>query len=110
MLEETIGKLESAIKKVSAGKTKERTELLRLLDALKVEVKTLSRTHGEHARSIAGLTDLAAHEATRETKSPALLKHALDGLDLAVKDVEAANPGLVQTVNEICTMLARIGI
>ena len=53
---------------------------------------------------------MAAHEATRQDKSPALMKHSVEGLALSAEGFEASHPKLVGIVNEICTMLARIGI
>ncbi len=95
-------------------KNKENTRkpdtLLELLAALKAEVGRLSATHEEHARSIAGYAQVAAHEAAREKKSPQLLRHSREGLALSVKGFEVSHPRLVEVVNDLCTMLSQIGI
>jgi hypothetical protein len=110
MLEDTVKKVEDAIRKIDSLKGPDKTELLALLGALKTEVARLSETDQEQAHSIASLADMAAHEATRQGKSPALMKHSVDGLALSSKGFEASHPKLVGIVNELCTMLARIGI
>ncbi|MBI5243622.1 MAG: DUF4404 family protein [Elusimicrobia bacterium] len=110
MLEDTLKKMEDAVKKLGSLKGKERAEMLSLLSSLKAEVERLSKTHGEQAHSIASLADMAAHEATRRDKSPDLLRHSQEGLALSARGFEASHPQLVDAINELCTMLARIGI
>ncbi len=110
MLEDTVKKMEDAIRKIDSLKGRDQTELLSLLCALRTEVGHLSETHEEQAHSIASLTEMAAHEATRQEKSPALMKHSVEGLALSAEGFEASHPKLVGIVNEICTMLASIGI
>jgi hypothetical protein len=110
MLEDTVKKMEDAIRKIDALKGQDKTELLSLLSALKTEVGRLSETNAEQAHSIASLAEMAAHEATRKDRSPALMKHSVEGLALSSEGFEASHPKLVGIVNEICTMLARIGI
>ena len=107
---DTLKKIEEAIRRFDAIDGLERAELLGLLEALKAEVGRLSATHAEHAHSIAGFAQVAAHEAAREQKSPHLLKHSVDGLSLSVKGFEASHPRLVEIVNELCVMLAQIGV
>ena len=110
MLEETAQKIEDAIRKLGPAQSPAKKEILSLLTALKSEVAEFSKTHAEHAHSIAGLTQLAAHEATRREKSPAMLSHALDGLKRSTEGFEVSHPKLVETLNDVCTTLAAIGI
>jgi hypothetical protein len=110
MIEDTVRKIEDAILKIRSCEGGDKAELLALLAALKTEVGRLSQTHGEQAHSIASLTELAAHEATRQEKSPDLLRHSRDGLVLSARGFETSHPKLVQTINAISVMLARIGI
>ena len=110
MLEDTVKKMEDAIRKIDSLQGRDKAELLSLLSALKTEVGRLSETDQEQAHSIASLAELAAHEVTRQDKSPALMKHSVEGLALSSEGFEASHPKLVGIVNEICTMLARIGI
>jgi queuine/archaeosine tRNA-ribosyltransferase len=81
-----------------------------LLGTLKSEVAKLSQTHGEQAESIAGFTQLSAHEATRTEQNPELLKLSLDGLGSSVRGFEESHPRLVRIVNAISNTLANLGI
>jgi len=110
MLDDTIRRIEAAIRRIETSRGKEKAELLALLESLKAEVRELSRTRLEHARSIAGLTEQAAHEATRTDPSPGLLRHSLDGLELAAEELGASHPRLVAVLDDLASMLARIGI
>lgn len=110
MLEDSLKKIEEAISKVGALDSDKKGELIRLLNDLKSEIKTLAKTNAEHARSIAGLTEQAAHEATRQERSETLAEHSIEGLALSAKGFEASHPRLVEVLNAICSMLAKIGI
>jgi hypothetical protein len=110
MIEETIGQIEARIQGSGAIKEERREELLGLLVTLKSEVAKLSETHGEQAQSIAGFTQLSAHEATRAEQNPELLKLSLDGLGSSVRGFEESHPQLVRIVNAISNTLANLGI
>ena len=109
MIQDTISKIEDRIGQ-STVKDDSKTELLTLLGTLKSEVAELSKTHDEQAQSIAGFTQVSAHEATREEPDPALVKHSLDGLAASVTGFEKSHPSLVNIVNRICTTLSNLGI
>ena len=110
MIEDTIGKIESRIQATDAINQDRRAELLSLLHTLKSEVASLSKTHEEEAASIAGFTQVSAHEATRETQDPRLLRLSLDGLSSSVSGFEKSHPKLVQIVNAISNTLSNLGI
>ena len=110
MIEDTIGKIEARIEGAEAIKEERRRELLQLLGTLKSEVAELSKTHDEEAQSIAGFTQVSAHEATRAEQNPELLKLSLDGLGSSVRGFEESHPRLVQIVNTISNTLANLGI
>ena len=110
MIEETLAKIEAAIQRIGAADIDKKADLLRLLGALKKEVEALARTHAEQARSIAGFTEVAAHEASRREKAPELHQLSLDGLASSVKGFEASHPALVEAMDELCRLLASIGI
>jgi len=110
MIQDILSRIEAAIWKIGATDRKEKTELLKLFSQLKSEIEGLSGTHGEQARSIAGFADLAAHEATREVQSRRLLDLSLEGLSSSVRGFELSHPRLVETTNEICLLLSKIGI
>src|SRR4051812_30185822 len=110
MIEDTVSRIEKQIEGSGSIQGDRKDELLRLLGTLKSEIATLSRTHGEQAESIAGFTQLSAHEATRAQKNPESLKHSLAGLASSVDGFEKSHPRLVQIVNALSQTLANLGI
>jgi Mg2+ and Co2+ transporter CorA len=110
MIEDTVGKIEAKIRGSESISEERKRELLQLLGTLKSEVGELSKTHGEQAESIAGFTEMSAHEATRTEQSPQLLELSLKGLSSSVEGFEKSHPRLVQIVNNISQMLSNLGI
>lgn len=110
MIEDTVGKIKSRIEAAEAINPERKQELLQLLGTLKSEVAELSKTHGEEAQSIAGFTEISAHEATRAEQNPQLLKLSLEGLAGSVAGFEKSHPRLVQIVNTISNTLSNLGI
>jgi DNA-directed RNA polymerase sigma subunit (sigma70/sigma32) len=109
MIHDTISKIENRLAQ-SAVKDESKAELAELLGTLKAEVAELSKTNTEAAQSIAGFTQVSAHEATREEPNPALLEHSLSGLSASVEGFEKSHPRLVDIVNRLCTTLSNLGI
>lgn len=109
MIQDTLEKIEEKLRGANIA-PKKRTELLRLLSSLEAEIAALSKTHAEHAESIAGFIERSTHEAVRRDKNPTLLKLSVDGLATSVKGFEVSHPQLVEDVNYICTVLANMGI
>jgi phage I-like protein len=110
MIDDILAKIEARIQSADAIKDDKRQELQQLLAKLKAEVAELSKTHSEQAQSIAGFTEVSAHEATREPKNPRLLRLSLDGLKSSVDEFESTHPRLVQIVNSISNTLSNLGI
>jgi len=110
MIEDTLEKIQSRLQATDALKEDRRQELLDLLNTLKSEVATLSKTHEEQAASIAGFTEISTHEATRAQQDPRLLKLSLEGLSSSVSGFEESHPRLVQIVNAISHTLSNLGI
>ena len=110
MIKETISSIEAKIQSTDAINDDKRRELLQLLGTLKSEVATLSKTHDEQAQSIAGFTEISAHEATRSKQNPELLELSLKGLSSSVEGFENSHPRLVQIVNSISQTLSNLGI
>lgn len=110
MIKNTVEKIEVSIKKIKKLDHKKKAELVRLLGKLKTEVEALSKTHGEQAESIAGFAELAAHETARKDREEDLRQHSVEGLSLSVKGFETSHPKLTSLVNDICNLLAGIGI
>jgi hypothetical protein len=110
MIEDTVSNIEARIKASDSITEDKKRELLGLLETLKSEVGTLSKTHGEQAQSIAGFTEVSAHEATRAEQNPELLKLSLKGLSSSVGGFERSHPRLVQIVNAISNTLSNWGV
>lgn len=110
MIDDTIRKIEAQLQSTDGMPAERRRELLQLLAQLKSEVGHLSTTHNDEARSIAGFTQVSAHEATRETPNPQLLDLSLQGLRSSVEGFEKTHPRLVQIVNSISNTLSNLGI
>lgn len=110
MIKDTLSNIEAKIQASDSIKDDRKRELLQLLGTLKSEIATLSRTDSERAQSIAGFTELSAHEATRAEQNPELLQLSLKGLTSSVGGFEKSHPQLVQLVNSISTMLSNLGI
>jgi chromosome segregation ATPase len=110
MIENTISDIEAKIHAAKSISEERRQELLQLLGTLKSEVATLAQTHDEQAQSIAGFTQLSAHEATRAKQNAASLDFSIKGLRSSVDGFEQSHPKLVHIVNNISNTLASLGI
>ncbi|MGA4579843.1 DUF4404 family protein [Limisphaera sp. VF-2] len=110
MIEETIRRIEEHLQRAGGVAPDQKDQLLGLVQELKREIQTLSRTDQEAAQSIVGFTQVSAHEATRRQPDVRLVKLSLDGLRASVERFETSHPRLVQVVNHISQMLANLGI
>jgi hypothetical protein len=110
MIEDTLARIEAAIKTIEAADTKKKAELLRLLRSLKKEIGAVDAEHAEGAVRIAGYADMAAYEATRRATSPKLTRMALDALAASAEGWELSHPALVRVVGELCRELSSLGI
>jgi hypothetical protein len=110
MIKDTIKEIEAKIQKESSITSERKAELLRLLSTVESEIVKLSKTDSEHAESITGFFARSTHEATRRKKHPELLKISLSGLRESVKGFEASHPLLVRDINNVCAVLANMGI
>ena len=110
MIEDTLKKIEARIRAADTIAGDRKGELLQLLGTLHSEVAELSKTHGEHAESIASFTELSAREATRTQRNPRLLELSLAGLSSSVEEFEQSHPRLVEIANAISNALASLGI
>ena len=110
MIDETIAKIEQAIRRAGETDPEHSEELIRLLEQLKAEVYALPATHVEEARSIAQFAEAAAHEAARKGKSTKLQELSREGLKESVAGFEVSHPNLTAVVNKICNLLAGMGI
>lgn len=110
MIQDTLAKIEARLQHADAINEDKRRELNELLERLKAEVAELSKTHSEQAESIAGFTEMSAHEATREQQNPRLLELSLRGLASSVEEFEKSHPKLVQVVNAVSNAFSNLGI
>lgn len=110
MIEDTIKQIEAQIHSSGALSEAQRRELMDLLARLKAEVGNLAGTHGEEAQSIAGFTQVSAHEATRESRNPELLDLSIHALRSSARGFEETHPQLVRIVNTISNTLSNLGI
>ena len=110
MNETSLNEIEAKIRGADNLSEERKSELLQLLGTLKSEVGQLSRDYDEQAQSIAGFTQLSAHEAMRTEQNPQSLQHSLGGLRSSVEGFEKTHPKLVEIVNRISNMLADLGI
>lgn len=110
MIEDTIRQIETRLQSSEGIKEDKRAELIELLGRLKAEVAGLPESQGDQARSIAGFTQISAHEATRSEQNPELLNLSLQGLRSSVSGFEQSHPRLVQIVNSISQTLSNLGI
>ncbi|HOX23120.1 MAG TPA: DUF4404 family protein [Elusimicrobiales bacterium] len=110
MIKDTLSKLEATIKRVESVDSKHKKELLALLNKLKTEVAALPHSHAAQANSIANFAQAAAHEAICDGSDARMRELSREGLLYAAKKFEVSHPVLVGVVNDICRMLAQIGI
>ena len=110
MLQNTIQKIKIKILEQGSLDSIKKTELLLLLDKLNYEINELSKTKTEHAENIAGLIEHSTIVVMQQEKDPDLIRKALDGLSDSVKGFEVSHPNLVENVNYIASVLAKMGL
>jgi len=110
MLDETIKKIEEKINKSEALSEEKKGELLKLMASLRNEVETLAETQQEDSESITRFAESSTDEALKTEKDSKLFDGSLDGLKKSVEKFESSHPELTKTVNNICTILANLGI
>ena len=110
MIEDTIASIESRLKSAAGLSAEQRVELQTLLGTLKSELAVLEKADADQARSVAGYVALSTHEATRASKDPKSVQHALEGLNSAVSGLEAQHPRLTELVNSLGMLLSNTGI
>lgn len=84
MIDETLAKIEAALREARVSDPKNKAELIALLEKLKTEVQG--------------------------ARSKSAIDAATEGLEKAAVEFDATHPKLAAVVNEVSTMLASIGI
>jgi hypothetical protein len=110
MIKETLSRIEAAIAKIQSRNSKEKAELVKLLNDLKSELAAVPESRSDDARSVGYFTEAAAHEVTRDNGSVQLKNLSISGIAYSVKGFEVTHPKLVSVANELCLILARMGI
>lgn len=110
MIEETVAKIQRAVRMAGQMDLKHKAELVVLLERLETEIRALPSSQAEKARSIAQFAEAATNEAARRDRSAKLLMLSRGVLKESVSDFETSHPTLTAVVNEICTLLAGIGV
>ena len=110
-VDETIRRIEQRVSKASAMQPENRDAVLDLLEQLKKQLDEVPESQRPQAESVAGFTELSAHEAIKgaAASDPGLLQIALEGLRRSVKELEDSHPDLVQVINAISTTLSNAG-
>jgi hypothetical protein len=85
MIEETVAKIEAAIREARGADPKNKAELIAMLEKLKAEVQ-------------------------RDMRSKDLIDKAEEAVKNAALEFEATHPKLGTVIGEISSMLAKIGI
>lgn len=85
MIEETVAKIEAALREARGAEPEKKAQLIALLEQLKAEVQ-------------------------REKASKDIIAKAEEGLKDAAVEFDATHPKLAAIVGEVSTMLAKIGI
>ena len=107
---DSLGQLKASIHETHELSPQQKEELLGLVSELKAAMANVSTTPEAHAPSRTRETDRAAAKTTRQDTPRHPLRRAMDDVSTSVEAFEASHPELVNTVNQISTLLANMGI
>ena len=110
MSKDTLERIRQRIDSSPNLKVDERSELLGLLVELDDEIGAIPEHLQEEARSVAGYTELAAHEALRLRQSAELQQLTIHALEHSVEDFYQEHPQLARIINRFCNLLSSMGI
>jgi predicted neutral ceramidase superfamily lipid hydrolase len=105
-----LGHLEARIHETHELSPQQKEEILRLVAELKEAMAAFPTIPEAHAPSRTRVTDTAEAETTRQDKLQHPVRRAMDDVSTWVEAFEASHPELVNTVNQISTLLANMGI
>ena len=109
-MKDTLSKLENLVRRIKLENPENKEKLVNLIEELKREISGVPAPDAEKARSVANFAETAFHEASKSQKDTGLIDLAMEGLEESVKTFEVSHPQLVRIVNDICSLLARLGI
>jgi hypothetical protein len=107
---EQLRHLEARIHETSELNPQQKEELLRLISEVKEAMAAFPNPRERHAPGREPMPDTAAAETTRPDTPQHPVRGAMDDVSASVEAFEAAHPELVNTVNQISTLLANMGI
>jgi Domain of unknown function (DUF4404) len=105
-----LGQLEARIHESHDLSPQQQEELLRLVSELKEAMAEGSVTQVTEPHDTTSGPGRSTPEGTRQDTRQHPLRMAMDDLSASVEAFEASHPELVNTVNQISTLLANMGI
>jgi hypothetical protein len=103
-----LGQLEARIHESHDLSPQQKEELLRLVSELKEAMAEGSITHGADPHDTTSGPGRSTPEGTRQDTRQHPVRLAMDDLSASVEAFEASHPELVNTVNQISTLLANL--
>ncbi len=110
MLKHTLEQLENKIKDSKNIPPDKKQEYYELLNRLNDEINGIAQIDPQRAESIKKFAKASAHEATRDELDPSLIEASIHGMRESVREFRTSHPRLVDTVNDICIFLSKLGI
>ena len=105
-----LGQLEARIQEAHDLNPPQKTELFQRLAERNAAVAEGSITHGAEPHDTTSGPGRSTPEGTRQGTRQHPVRMAMDELSASVEAVEASHPELVNTVNQIGTLRANMGI
>ena len=105
-----LGHLEARIQETHELSPQQKEELLRLVAEVKEAMAAFPTPPEAHAPSRDRVANTAKAETTRQDTPQHPVRSAIDDVSTSVEAFEASHPELVNTVNQISTLLANMGI
>ena len=110
MLDELLNQLEKKFKTNNTLSEEQQSEFLNLTNKLREELTDLAKNEPDKAHSIAGFTNMTAHESLKSEKNESLLEHSSKGLSQSIQEFEISHPNLVGIIDTISRTLSRLGV
>lgn len=108
-MEDTIKRIEQRLND-SAIAPAEKQKLLELVGSLRKELEQIPQEKRDEAGSVAEFAEVAASQALKENKNPALVEHASEGVNKAMEGMAQDYPSLTRVVGQFCDFLSSMGI
>lgn len=109
MINQTLVRIEQRLRDAALD-SQEKQTLQELVGNLRAELEALPESSREQAASLAAFTEVAAGEAVRREKDPAVLAHATEGIGISLRRMGQDHPALTRVVGQLCDFLSGMGI